>query len=131
VAMGAAGTDIFDDPFFFDFNAVGTAPTQRQLIADVDGDGADDIVGFSNGSPRVARLMEEEGIFYLTATNTNHLSSDLQANSAVADIDGNGKADLLAFGSDGRSFIAYTDQRGIFTPSLAVRTDRLIDLMSL
>src|SRR3954469_19744598 len=120
VAMGISGgtsAGIFDDPFFFNVNAVGTPPTQRQLIADVDGDGADDIVGFSNGTARIARLMEEEGIFYFTATNANNLPPDVQANSAVADLDGNRTGDLLAFRTTGRAFTAYTDEHGIFTPS--------------
>jgi hypothetical protein len=127
VAIGA-GACVFDDPFFFD--AFTTAPTQRQLIGDVDGDGADDLACFCDGSVRVAKLMEEEGIFFLTGTNTNHLPPDLQANSAVADIDGNGKADLLAIGNDGRSFIAYTDERGIFTPTVSTQTERLADLLA-
>jgi len=126
VAMGAAGTGIFDDPFFFDVNAVGTAPTQRQLIADVDGDGNDDIVGFSNGTARVARLMEEEGIFYFTGTNANGLPADVVSNSAVADLDGNGTGDLLAFRTTGASFTAYTNEHGIFTPS---GPDRLMALL--
>lgn len=125
VALGA-GACVFDDPFFFD--AFASTPTQRQLIGDVDGDGTDDLGCFCDGSVRVARLMEEEGIFFLTDTNTSHLPTELQANSAVADIDGNGKADLLAIGNDGHTFIAYTDQHGIFTPT---RTDALVDLLPL
>jgi hypothetical protein len=124
VALGA-GSCLFDDPFFFDVNFA-AGPTQRQLVGDVDGDGADDLACFCDGSVRVAKLIEPEEIFFAVATNTNHLSPDLQANSAVADIDGNGKADLLAFGNDGRTFIAYTDGRGIFTPTVNTRAIDLV-----
>lgn len=97
----------------------------RRELADVNGDGRDDIVGFGTFGVLVA-LAQANGTFAapsLGSTNFNPANGWLSQNGfarSLADVNGDGFADIVGFGVPG-TFVALADGRGGFgTASFAL-----------
>jgi Ca2+-binding RTX toxin-like protein len=90
-------------------------------VADVDGDGKADIVGFGSGGVYVA-LATNDGSFAQAALTFNGFgtsdaaggwSSDNLYHRELADVNGDGKADIVGFGSNG-VYVALATSGGSF-----------------
>jgi Domain of unknown function (DUF4476)/FG-GAP-like repeat len=104
---------------FGNVNGGWDAVSTVRCVGDVNGDGKTDVVGFSGGSVRVSfsngaalspnRVLNSdfEGWSY-----TNHVRT-------VADVDGDGKADLVGFGSAG-TYVCFSTGTGFESGKLAI-----------
>ncbi len=93
-------------------------------VADVNGDGRADIVGFGGAGVYVA-LARSDGSFAPSVLALNNLGSYTEAGSwtsddrfprELGDINGDGRADVVAFGGNG-TFIAFGKADGTFGPA--------------
>ena len=98
-------------------------------LADVNGDGRADIIGFGNNGVYVA-LANANGTFaaptlavaaYGSATGAGGWSSNERFLRQVADVNGDGRADIIGFGNDG-VFVSLAQANGTFgAPILGLR----------
>jgi hypothetical protein len=85
---------------------------------DVDGDGRAEIVNFGDGSVVVARIaIKEQGVKVVEflPTGGQALLPYIEQQAVVADVDGDGLADLLAFGPGGRAAVAFSPPGSLFS----------------
>lgn len=93
----------------------------HRSVADVNGDGFDDIIGFGYAGALVA-LSKGDGTFDAATLALSNFGKDQGWSSqdsfarAVADVNGDGNADIVGFGIAG-SFLAYGLDNGTFTPA--------------
>ena len=94
--------------------------THERILADVNGDGRADIVGFGSSKVYVA-LGKTDGTFASATVGTTSLTTNNGGWTAelherdVADVNGDGYADLVGFGSSS-TFVALGDGTGSFGP---------------
>ncbi|WP_226661533.1 FG-GAP-like repeat-containing protein [Alteriqipengyuania lutimaris] len=128
VALGQANGTFGE--YFLGIDAFGESPSAGgftsndrypRTVADVNGDGRADLVGFGSAGAFVA-LGETDGTFgdYFLATNAfgtaasaGGWSSDDLLPREVADVNGDGRADIVGFGRDGL-YVAYGQSDGTF-----------------
>jgi hypothetical protein len=93
----------------------------HRTVADVNGDGADDIIGFGYAGTLVA-LAKGDGTFEAPKLALNNFGKDQGWSSQnsfardSADVNGDGYADVVGFGIAG-TFVAYGQANGTFTPA--------------
>jgi hypothetical protein len=91
----------------------------RRMVADVNGDGADDIIGFGYAGTLVA-LARGDGTFGPVQTALGNFGKDQGWSSQnsfardMADVNGDGRADIVGFGISG-TFVAYGQANGSFS----------------
>jgi len=125
VALGQA------DGSFGPGKNVGTAFTQvhgwnsqnqyPRQVADVNGDGRADIIGFASGGVEVA-LGQADGSFGVGIAASNEFSANSWASferspRQVADVNGDGRADIVGFAEDG-VLVAFGQTDGTFSQSV-------------
>ena len=122
----SSGSD-FDDPSFwiknFGTNQNWSVEKHPRMMADVDGDGLADVVGFGN-----------QGVMVALSTGSGFLKPSLWVENfganqnwsidnhprMMADINGDGKADVVGFGNQGVS-VAFSTGSHFSEPSLVVK----------
>ncbi|SMH28420.1 beta strand repeat-containing protein [Azospirillum agricola] len=99
-----------------------------RTVADVNGDGRADIIGFAYSSIQVA-LSQADGTFApaMTALSgayvySSGFTSDDFGPRAVADINGDGRADIIGFGNNA-VYVTYGQADGTFTNNQIVLTN--------
>ena len=97
-------------------------------LADVNGDGRADIVGFGNGSVIVAQG-QSDGTFGTAVTvlndtfTTAHGWNETAYARRLADVNGDGRADIIGFGSDGVSVALGQNNGGFGSPIAALNRE--------
>jgi Ca2+-binding RTX toxin-like protein len=93
--------------------------TYHRTLGDVNGDGHADIIGFGSNATYVS-LANSDGTFQSAILNGGGGGgSDNFIHHEVADVNGDGKADIVTFGTDG-VYVALATSGGLVAP--AVRT---------
>jgi hypothetical protein len=86
----------FENPIVFDADGMANVKTDRVLLGEADHVEGQEIFSFAGGNMYVSKLMEEEGIFFVKATDVTNLLPAVQRRAMIADVNGDGIGDLLA-----------------------------------
>ncbi|ABW26279.1 FG-GAP-like repeat-containing protein [Acaryochloris marina] len=103
-ADGTFGTAFVADNVFTRLNGFSSEDQFPRRLADVNGDGRADIIGFGNSAVAVA-LGQADGTFGTAFvadnvfTRLNGFSSEDQFPRRLADVNGDGRADIIGFGN--------------------------------
>ena len=121
LAAGAAPAQAAVQPGLFSYTEGWRVEEHVRELADVNGDGRADVVGFGYSGVSIA-YGQANGTFTTPVlklrnfgatqgwTNTRHVRT-------VADVDGDGRADLVGFGNAG-VYVSYAQPDGSFTPAV-------------
>ena len=116
-APQATDTQITVAALIFSNTRVGESPAVA--IADIDGDGRNDLVITDpDGNALVVLLQDPAAAGHFLAPRTTTLPSGMGAAIAIADLNGDGLPDVVTSGSDGVAVFLQDPQRpGQFTPA--------------
>ncbi|MFF0945505.1 FG-GAP repeat domain-containing protein [Kocuria sp. CPCC 205300] len=119
LALGGPAHAATAQPMFSFTNGWRVDQHVREL-ADVNGDGRVDIVGFGDPGTFVA-YGQADGTFTAPVLKVRDFGTAQGWNNArhlrtVVDVDGDGRADLVGFGNAG-VFVSYAQSDGSFTPA--------------